>query len=129
MQVTRTEDHMSNRIAVAVAAAVTFAVPQAALAELKRVENKSEFVSLVQGKTLSRPLVRLTVSPDGKITGRGATWDVTGSWDWKNGFFCRDLNWGGDDLGYNCQSVLANGSEVRFIADQGAGQAADFRLR
>ena len=120
---------MSNRFAIAIAAALTFAVPQIAWAELKRVENKSEFMSLVQGKTLSRPLVRLNVSPDGKITGRGATWDVTGSWDWKNGFFCRDLNWGGDDLGYNCQAVLANGSEMRFIADQGAGQAADFRLR
>jgi hypothetical protein len=120
---------MSNRFAIAVVAAFTFALPQAAFAELKRVQDKSEFVSLVQGKTLSRPLVRLTVSPDGNITGRGATWDVTGSWKWQDGFFCRDLNWGGDDLGYNCQAVLANGSEMRFIADQGAGQSADFRLR
>lgn len=120
---------MSNRVAVTIAAAVALLLPQAAKAELKRIEDKSEFVQLVQGKTLSRPLVRLSVTADGKITGRGATWDVTGSWDWKNGFFCRDLNWGGDDLGYNCQAVLANGSEMRFIADQGAGQSADFRLR
>ncbi len=120
---------MSNRIVAAVATAASFLLPQAAAAELKRIEDKSEFVRLVQGKTLSRPLVRLNVTSDGKISGRGATWDVTGSWDWKNGFFCRDLNWGGDDLGYNCQAVLANGSEMRFIADQGAGQAADFRLR
>lgn len=120
---------MSKRIAAALVSAAVLMLPQAAAAELKRIENKSEFVKLVQGKTLSRPLVRLTVTPDGKISGRGATWDVTGSWDWKNGFFCRDLNWGGDDLGYNCQTVLANGSEMRFIADQGAGQSADFRLR
>ena len=120
---------MPLRIVTAIVTAITLILPQAAAAELKRIEDKSEFVRLVQGKTLSRPLVRLNVLPDGKITGRGASWDVTGSWDWKNGFFCRDLNWGGDDLGYNCQAVLANGSEMRFIADQGAGQAADFRLR
>lgn len=120
---------MSKRVALATAAILAALLPQTAAAELKRIENKSEFVQLIQGKTLSRPLVRLTVSPNGEISGRGATWDVTGSWTWQNGFFCRDLNWGGDDLGYNCQAVLANGSELRFVADQGAGDAADFRLR
>lgn len=118
-----------TRIALIAAVAAGFALPSMAAADLKRVESKSEFVQLVQGKTLSRPLVRLQVKPNGQISGRGATWDVTGSWTWQDGFFCRDLNWGGDDLGYNCQAVLANGSEMRFIADQGAGDAADFRLR
>jgi hypothetical protein len=120
---------MLNRTLTATATIAALLVPQIAAAELKRVENKSEFIQLVQGKTLSRPLVRLQVASDGTIKGRGATWDVTGSWSWENGFFCRDLNWGGDDLGYNCQAVLANGSDMRFIADQGAGDSADFRLR
>ena len=119
---------MPNRIAMTIAA-LAIVAPQIAAAELKRIDNRSEFVQLVEGKTLSRPLVRLTVTPDGQIAGRGATWDVIGTWSWKDGYFCRDLNWGGDDLGYNCQAVLANGSEMRFIADQGAGEAADFRLR
>lgn len=120
---------MLTRATIVAATCAAVLLPQAAAAELKRVEKKSEFVQLVQGKTLSRPLVRLTVTPDGQISGRGATWDVTGSWTWQDGFFCRDLNWGGDDLGYNCQTVLANGSEVRFVADKGAGDFADFRLR
>lgn len=120
---------MFNRSLTLSATVAALLIPQMAAAELKRVENKSEFIQLVQGKTLSRPLVRLQVAADGSIKGRGATWDVTGSWSWENGFFCRDLNWGGDDLGYNCQTVLANGSEMRFIADQGAGDSADFRLR
>lgn len=120
---------MPSRVMAIAATCAAFLLPQAAAAELKRVENKSEFVQLVQGKTLSRPLVRLTVTPEGRISGRGATWDVTGTWTWQDGYFCRDLNWGGDDLGYNCQTVLANGSEMRFIADKGAGDSADFRLR
>ena len=120
---------MSRKSIALVVSAIAFTVPQMAAAELKRVESRSEFVSLVQGKTLSRPLVRLSVGPDGTIAGRGASWDVTGSWSWENGFFCRDLNWGGDELGYNCQEVRANGSQVRFTSDRGAGDSADFRLR
>ncbi|WP_439521563.1 dihydrodipicolinate reductase [Marivita sp.] len=118
-----------TRLALIAAVTVVFALPTMAAAELKRIESKTEFVQLVAGKTLARPLVRLQVNPNGQISGRGATWDVTGSWTWQNGFFCRDLNWGGDDLGYNCQAVLADGSDLRFVADQGAGDAADFRLR
>lgn len=116
---------MSTRALAMIAALL----PQAAAADLKRVEDKSQFVQLVQGKTLSRPLVRLNVSADGRISGRGATWDVTGSWSWENGYFCRDLNWGGDDLGYNCQEVHASASKMRFTSDRGDGEFADFRLR
>ena len=120
---------MLNRLFVAAAATALALMPQIAAAELKRIDDKAEFVQLVQGKTLSRPLVRLRVSADGTISGRGVRWDVTGSWSWQNGFFCRDLNWGGDDLGYNCQEVRANGNEMRFTSDRGAGDSADFRLR
>ncbi|MCK0150216.1 dihydrodipicolinate reductase [Marivita sp. S6314] len=120
---------MLNRLALLFAAATLALLPQIAAAELKRIDSKSAFVELVQGKTLARPMVRLQVRPDGSITGRGVTWDVTGTWSWENGFFCRDLNWGGDDLGYNCQEVRANGRDMRFTSDRGAGDSADFRLR
>lgn len=120
---------MSTRFSIVLAAVALVMAPQIASAELKRIDNKSEFVQLVQGKTLSRPLVRLKVSPDGSISGRGVSWDVTGSWSWEDDFFCRDLNWGGDDLGYNCQEVRANGNALRFTSDKGAGESADFRLR
>ncbi|MCL3881401.1 dihydrodipicolinate reductase [Marivita sp. GX14005] len=105
------------------------AAPVTAMADMQRIDDKSVFTSLVQGKTLSRPLVSLRVSPDGRIAGRGAVWDVSGSWSWKNGYFCRDLNWGGDNLGYNCQEVRSDGARIRFTADRGAGDTAEFRLR
>lgn len=97
-------------------------------AELKKVTTLQEFVSYVQGKTLTRPLIKLTVSTDGNIAGRGATWDVEGTWRWQNGYFCRDLYWGGDPLGYNCQEVRANGNRIRFTSDRGTGDSAEFRL-
>lgn len=100
-----------------------------AQADYTRVQSEADFVKLVNGKTLTRPFVKLQVSPDGEITGNGATWPVNGEWKWQQGYFCRSLEWGGDDLGYNCQEVKASGSKIRFTSDQGAGDSADFSLR
>lgn len=100
----------------------------AAQAEFAKINTQADFVRLIEGKTLKRPFVELTVSPDGRIGGMGLRWEVTGAWSWQDGFFCRSLFWGGDDLGYNCQEVRASGERLRFTSDQGDGQSAVFRL-
>lgn len=101
----------------------------AAFAEFAIVKDRPSFVQLISGKTLSRPLVTLNVSPEGSISGKGASRPVTGQWVWRQGYFCRDLTWGKRDLGYNCQEVRVNGSSIRFRSDKGSGDYADFRLR
>ncbi len=111
------------------AATLTLMVATPAFAEFSKVQSASEFKQIVTGKTLTRTFVRLTVSPDGDIEGHGLTWPVNGQWTWKNGYFCRSLEWGGDDLGYNCQEVTASGNKIRFTSDQGTGESADFSLR
>ncbi|ETX28467.1 hypothetical protein [Roseivivax isoporae] len=113
--------------AAALAAPLSLAAGIAA-ADFAPVTDRGDFVDLVVGKTLTRPLVSLSVTEDGAISGTGAGWDVTGQWTWQDGYFCRDLNWGGDDLGYNCQLVTADGDRVRFTSDRGSGQSAGFRL-
>ena len=100
-----------------------------AFAELKKVDNQAEFVQLVAGKTLSRPLIRIEVRPDGRIAGKGAKWDVTGDWTWRDGYFCRSLFWGGDAMGYNCQEVRIQNGRIRFTSDKGQGDSAEFRLK
>ena len=85
------------------------------LRSFNKVDRRSaDFIALVDGKTLTRPLVELEVAPNGQISGKGAAWDVTGNWTWKNGYFCRSLDWGGDDLGYNCQEVTAEWTQDPF---------------
>ncbi len=116
-----------TRYVLSAVAALALAGP--AWAELQPVRDKSKFMQIVQGKTLSRPFVTLQVSGNGQISGKGATRPVTGSWRWDGGFFCRDLNWGDRALGYNCQEVRVNGDTIRFTSDKGAGDSADFRLR
>ncbi len=95
------------------------------------VSDQSTFQTEIVGKELRLRgygpiVVRLTVLPDGEIIGRGMGWPVTGAWQWQDGFFCRDLNWGGSDLGQNCQAVLLHEETVRFVSDQGTGDFADF---
>lgn len=109
-------------------AAASVATPAAA-SEFRVVSDRSEFVQLVDGRELTRFGIRLRVSPEGDIAGRGFGHDVWGAWQWEGPFFCRDLGYGRTDLGHNCQLVAVRGDTVRFVADQGAGDHADFRLR
>lgn len=101
----------------------------------ERVQSEAQFVELVGDKELSimrpfylRNAIKLEVSPRGDIAGTALRKPVTGAWRWENGYFCRDLMFGDDDIGANCQVVAIKGDEVRFIADEGKGDRADFRL-
>ncbi len=96
------------------------------------VRDKAAFLSLVEGKELRIGVYNLTLSlmPDGQIKGRALGWDITGSWAWKDGYFCRELDWSGMAIPYNCQLVEARGADVvRFTVDQGNGATASFKLR
>ena len=93
------------------------------------VKNRDVFVSLMDGRELTRFGIKLIVTPDGKIDGRAFGRNVTGAWRWQSGYFCRDLYWGQRDLGPNCQAVKVQGRTVRFISDQGSGEFADLVLR
>ena len=64
---------------------------------------------------LTRFGVRLQVLPQGKITGRGFGFQVDGRWEWRDGYFCRTLEFGGSGDGYNCQLVLRDGATLRFV--------------
>ncbi|APE44809.1 dihydrodipicolinate reductase [Sulfitobacter alexandrii] len=115
-------------LAITLAAALTAsALP--ALADFQKVTTRDDFMALVGGKTLTRPLVKIQVLPDGQIAGTGAAWEVTGQWEWQGEYLCRSLEWGGDDLGYNCQEVKVDGNNMRITSDKGTGRSADFSLR
>ena len=113
---------------LAAALGLTGAAPAAAEA-VARIEKRDDFVSLVSGRALTRFGISLIVSPDGAIEGRAFGRKVTGAWRWDGGFFCRDLAFGEESLEPNCQVVERRGETLRFIADRGAGEHADLRLR
>lgn len=101
-----------------------------ALAEgFQRIEDEANFVKLVKDRDLKRFGIRLQVSDSGQIVGRAFGQDVTGQWDWQNGFFCRDLYLSGEELDPdNCQLVEVRGNTVRFTSDMGRGDSAALRI-
>ncbi|MCX7286802.1 MAG: dihydrodipicolinate reductase [Rhodobacterales bacterium] len=96
------------------------------------VKDKGDFLSLVQDRELRIGIYNLSLNlfPDGRIEGSALGWDITGSWQWQDGFFCREMDWSGMAIDFNCQLVEAAGNErVRFTVDKGQGDSATFRLR
>ncbi|MFY9238222.1 MAG: dihydrodipicolinate reductase [Roseovarius sp.] len=115
-------------LATVIALPLAFSAPAKA-EEFSTVQQEEKFVSLVDGRKLTRFGINLDVTPDGRIVGRAFGRDVTGAWKWNAGYFCRDLFWGDRDLGPNCQMVKVQGNTIRFISDKGTGQFADLRLQ
>lgn len=104
--------------------------------ETMTITDRSDFVSVVTGRALelTRPFlargsITLQVTPDGRISGTAMQDPVSGSWAWEGPYFCRVLRYGDEDLGRNCQVVTLRGDRVRFTADQGQGDWAEFALR
>lgn len=98
------------------------------LADYQPIRDRSEFVEFVTQGDLTRMGIRLTVTQDGEIVGSAFGRDVSGSWTWEGGYFCRDLFWGEQSFGYNCQEVARDGSSLRFTSDKGEGDSASLRL-
>lgn len=94
-----------------------------------RVSDRGAFVALVSGKSLTSLGVSLSVSPSGTISGRAFGSTVSGAWTWNEGYFCRTLKAGEKVFARNCQLVQQKAGRVRFIADKGAGDTADLRIR
>lgn len=100
--------------------------------DFAKVSDKSEFLKLVDGRDLRIGMFNLTLrlNKNGTINGSALGWDITGSWDWKDGYFCREMDWSGKAIDYNCQLVEARGNEkLRFTVDKGTGDSASFDIR
>jgi len=112
--------------------ALTFLAAPAAADGYAPVKDEDAFVALVDGKELRNFFygVRLNVLEEGTIQGSAIGWDIVGNWTWQDGYFCREMSWGGDPIPYNCQLVEARGDDrIRFTVDQGSGDSASFRLQ
>ena len=113
------------RIACAILIACLWAGPTYAFDALS---DRKAFLDVVVGKTLNRRGITLQVISNGKIAGRAFGGKVTGSWTWEGSNFCRTLYWGRNEIPRNCQAVSVRGNTLRFQADRGLGEIADFRM-
>ena len=102
-----------------------------AAAAFERVAERSEFMELLSGRELYLGLLnaQLSVNSDGTITGSARNTPVTGRWSWQDGFFCREMDWSGREIAYDCQLVEQDAGRMRFSSERGAGRRAVFQLR
>lgn len=116
---------------IALATSTLFAALPAQ-AEFMPISDREDFLRLVDGRELRLGLfqIALKITPDGLINGSALGWDITGTWAWEDGFFCREIDWSGRPIPYNCQLVEVQDNEkLRFTVDRGAGDEATFNLR
>lgn len=96
----------------------------------ERIEGREGFLSVLSGRDLTRLGIRVKVTESGEIVGRAFGRKVSGDWAWRNGYFCRDLYWGGSKLDLNnCQTVEKRGNTLRFTSNKGTGDSANLVLR
>ncbi|OYX24090.1 MAG: hypothetical protein B7Z10_09905 [Rhodobacterales bacterium 32-66-7] len=120
---------MQKTLALMVALALPLPV---AASDFLVVSDRGEFLSLVQDRELRLAMLGLSLSvkPDGTIEGQALGSEVTGTWAWQDGFFCREMAWNGKAVPYNCQVVeVKDAASLRFTSDQGKGDSAVFQLR
>ena len=111
-------------------APVFYLDPMSAAAQTNQwIREENEFINLIDGKTLNRFLIKLSVGKDGTISGTGAGIDVKGNWYWQGDYFCRSLFWGEQNLGSDCQKVELINQKLFFTADQGRGATARFTVK
>ena len=117
----------------AIVTVLLLAAPVAAAAnDFQLIKDRDDFLSLVKDRELRIGIYNLSLNvlPDGKIKGRALGWDITGRWQWQDGYFCREMDWSGMPIEFNCQLVEAEGAErLRFTVDKGTGDSATFKLR
>lgn len=117
------------RLLLAVLFASALTSPAANADGYSPLQDRVAFERLVKDKKLSALGVGVFVTEEGRIYGRAFGREITGQWDWVQGYFCRDLNYGAQPLPFNCQLVETKGDRIRFTSDRGTGQSASLRMR
>ena len=104
----------------------------AAANDFSPIRDQNAFLSLVEGRELRLNMFRISIEvlPDGRIEGSALGWDLSGTWDWQDGYFCREMDWSVSPIPFNCQLVeVSDGDRIRFTVDKGEGDSASFTLR
>ncbi|MGV8950314.1 MAG: dihydrodipicolinate reductase [Cypionkella sp.] len=106
------------------------ALPGQALA-FEPIKDRDSFVDMVTGRQLQIGMYSLSLSigPEGTISGKALGSEVRGTWNWQDGYFCRDIFWSTFEIPHNCQLVEAREGKMRFTSDKGAGMSAAFTLK
>ncbi|SHI82822.1 hypothetical protein [Wenxinia saemankumensis] len=94
--------------------------------DYRPVTERTAFLALVEGRTLSIWLMGVTirVGSDGSLTGESRGRPMIGRWTWQNGTFCHEIEIDGITGPADCQRVEALGeTRLRLTSRGGRGES------
>lgn len=91
-----------------------------------RIESESQFLELAVGKTLYLGDTTALALADGRLIVMFKGKEITGSWAWKDGYFCRVLQ--SYSTKEDCQLWEYDGEGFQVTRDKGAGKVFLYTL-
>lgn len=88
-----------------------------------RVETARAFCEQCAGRHLTAAGLEFVIHPDGWISGTADSKRFSGSWSWRDGFFCRHAELKGEYLGSDCEVIEVSSGLMRYTRDKGAGRS------
>ena len=85
------------------------------------ITERAEFVSLIEGKKFRGDGNWWTISGDGQMFGNFKKGRLEGTWEWRDGAWCRTYELAGKTKEENCQNIAVKGKQVMFIKDRAEG--------
>jgi hypothetical protein len=118
-----------RRLALAALLAGLSAPVAAPAQAFQQITEAGEFNQTVVGRELSRFGIRLQVTPEGGIQGRGFGYPVTGSWRWESGFSAGSWTGAGPRSRTTARRCCATATGCGSSRTRGAATTPISRLR
>lgn len=98
--------------------------------DFQRITTLEEYTSSVVGRkiVLGGKEDTTTTHADGTMTGMFKGKPIVGTWEWENGYFCREMKIGDQVRKRDCQLMEVSGNSIRVIRNEGKGDTATYKL-
>ncbi len=101
----------------------------AASVSAEEIESKTKFTDLIVGKKLVQGETWVIIHKDGTVEGKGPNGgSISGTWEWKNRYYCREIVIVGEVTPHDCQVVSIEDNTVTFTHKDGAGASVRWTI-
>jgi hypothetical protein len=95
-----------------------------------RVTDRETFRRQVVGRPLVNPLngVRIVIEPNGRLRGHRGNEELTGKWQFRNGYFCRSFLVGGTIGQEDCSTIFLDTNGITITRQEGRGRRVKYEF-
>lgn len=92
-----------------------------------RISTEDQFLATVAGKTISNSDTTISIKHNGTITGVTHGNEISGTWEWRDGFWCRTITEPAVTP-EDCQVWEITQSQLVITREKGAGEVLRYAL-